>query len=321
MVHHWFNSEKRPREKALKLVVFERDERRAVGVVEPDDRIRPYRLSESEAAQGVQTVIEARLAGRLLPLADVAIAAESVRLIAPFPQPRRNIFCVGKNYHDHAHEFARSGFDSSVAPGAASGAVPDAPIVFTKVPQCVTGPFDPIFTDARVSPAVDYEAELCVVIGRGGRGIGKAEAMAHVWGYTIVNDVTARDLQARHKQWLIGKSQDSFCPMGPCAVTADEIDLADTSVRCWVNGELRQSANTRDLIFDLPTLIETLSAGITLLPGDLIATGTPAGVGIGFDPPRYLEPGDKVRIEIGGIGRIENEVREWSAEQRRGSAA
>jgi 2-keto-4-pentenoate hydratase/2-oxohepta-3-ene-1,7-dioic acid hydratase in catechol pathway len=324
---NWINGSSlvQSRERALKLVVFERDGRRAVGVVEPDDRIRPYRLSETEAAQGVQTVIEARLAGRLLPLADVTIAAASVRLIAPFPQPRRNIFCVGKNYRDHAHEFARSGFDSSVASGvtseAASGAVPDAPILFTKVPQCVTGPFDPILMEARVSPAVDYEAELCVVIGRGGRGIGKAEAMAHVWGYTIVNDVTARDLQARHKQWLIGKSQDSFCPMGPCAVTADEIDLADTSVRCWVNGELRQNANTRDLIFDLPTLIETLSAGITLLPGDLIATGTPAGVGIGFDPPRYLEPGDKVRIEIGGIGRIENEVREWSAEQRRGSAA
>jgi 2-keto-4-pentenoate hydratase/2-oxohepta-3-ene-1,7-dioic acid hydratase in catechol pathway len=301
----------------LKLVVFEREGHRGVGILEQDDRIRPYRLTDAEAAHGLQSVIEARLGGRILPLADVAFAAEGVKLIAPFPHPRRNIFCVGKNYYEHAHEFARSGFDSS----AASGAVPEAPIIFTKVPECVTGPFDPILMEARVSPAVDYEAELCVIIGKGGRGIPKAEAMAHVWGYTVVNDVTARDLQAKHKQWLIGKSQDSFCPMGPCAVTADEIDLADTPVRCWVNEELRQNANTRDLIFDVPTLIETLSAGITLLPGDLIATGTPVGVGIGFNPPRYLKPGDKVRIEIGGIGQIENEVRELSTQQRKGSAA
>jgi 2-keto-4-pentenoate hydratase/2-oxohepta-3-ene-1,7-dioic acid hydratase in catechol pathway len=301
----------------VKLAVFEREGRRGVGIWEQGDRIRPYRLTEAEATQGLQAVIEARLGGRILPLADVAFAVDGVKLIAPFPHPRRNIFCVGKNYYEHAHEFARSGFDSS----AASGAVPEAPIIFTKVPECVTGPFDPILMEARVSAAVDYEAELCVIIGKGGRAIPKSEAMAHVWGYTIVNDVTARDLQAKHKQWLIGKSQDSFCPMGPCAVTADEIDLTDTPVRCWVNEELRQNANTRDLIFDVPTLIETLSAGITLLPGDLIATGTPVGVGIGFNPPRYLKPGDKVRIEIGGIGQIENEVRELSAQQRKGSAA
>ncbi len=125
--------------------------------------------------------------------------------------------------------------------------------------------------------------------------------------------MTARDLQGKHKQWLIGKSQDTFCPMGPWAVTADEVDLADTPIRCWVNGELRQNANTRDLIFDIPTLIETISAGITLLPGDIIATGTPAGVGIGFNPPRYLQAGDVVRIEIGGIGVLENPVIETGA--------
>jgi 2-keto-4-pentenoate hydratase/2-oxohepta-3-ene-1,7-dioic acid hydratase in catechol pathway len=132
--------------------------------------------------------------------------------------------------------------------------------------------------------------------------------MSHVWGYTIVNDVTARDLQGRHKQWLIGKSLDSFCPMGPWAASADELDGTDTRVRCWVDGELRQDARTRDLIFDIPTLIETISAGITLLPGDIIATGTPAGVGIGFSPPRYLAPGNVVRIEIDGIGVLENPV-------------
>jgi 2-keto-4-pentenoate hydratase/2-oxohepta-3-ene-1,7-dioic acid hydratase in catechol pathway len=133
--------------------------------------------------------------------------------------------------------------------------------------------------------------------------------MAHVWGYTIVNDVTARDVQSRHKQWLIGKSFDTFCPMGPWAVTVDEIDLAGTTLRTFVNGEKRQDANTADLIFDVPAIIEALSAGITLIPGDIIATGTPAGVGIGFKPPRYLQHGDQVAVEISGIGRLENGVR------------
>ena len=188
-------------------------------------------------------------------------------------------------------------------------AVPEAPIVFSKVPECVVAPKAPIIVDPGVSTAVDYEAELAVIVGRGGRHIPAADALDHVWGYTIVNDVTARDIQGRHKQWLLGKSQDSFCPMGPVAATADEIDLSDTTVRCWVNGELRQDANTAQLIFDVPTLIETISAGITLYPGDIIATGTPAGVGIGFDPPKYLTGGDTVRIEIQGIGVLENPVR------------
>ncbi len=162
---------------------------------------------------------------------------------------------------------------------------------------------------AGVSTAIDYEAELAVIIGRGGKGIKAADAMNHVWGYTIVNDVTARDWQSRHQQWDMGKSFDTFCPMGPWLVSADECDGARTQVRCRVNGELRQSASTADLIFDIPTLIETLSAGITLYPGDVIATGTPVGVGIGFSPPRYLVPGDVVRVEIDGIGVIENPVR------------
>ena len=284
----------------MRLATFRSNGHRQVGRLTDDGQaIEPFDLGADSADAGLFALID-----KLPATAGAAIPLDQVRLEAPIPRPHRNIFCVGKNYFEHAHEFARSGFDSS----AQSGAVPDAPIVFSKVPESVTGPGDPILIDPGVSQAVDYEAELAVVIGRGGRGIRKRDALDHVWGYCIVNDVTARDLQGRHKHWLIGKSQDSFCPMGPWLVSRDEIDLADTRVRCWVNGELRQDANTRALIFDVPTLIETISAGLTLMPGDIIATGTPAGVGIGFDPPKYLRPGDVVRIEIGGIGVLENPV-------------
>jgi len=294
----------------MRFATFRSEGRRQVGVVDSDGRqIRPLALPAEAAESGVLAVVQRMARGAALPDLGAPVPISQVSLEAPFPRPQRNIFCVGKNYYEHAHEFAKSGFDSS----AASGAVPDAPIIFSKVPECVTAPGAPIRMDRKVSPAVDYEAELAVVIGNAGRGIAKADALDHIWGYTIVNDVTARDLQGRHKQWLLGKSQDSFCPMGPGAVTADEIDLADTAVRCWVNGDLRQDANTKALIFDVPTLIETISAGITLLPGDIIATGTPAGVGIGFNPPRYLAPGDKVRIEIAGIGVLENPVMEIGA--------
>jgi 2-keto-4-pentenoate hydratase/2-oxohepta-3-ene-1,7-dioic acid hydratase in catechol pathway len=264
----------------------------------------PLALDEVEAAHGVAALARRAAAGLPAPAEGEALSLAALTLLAPVPRPARNIFCVGKNYFDHAQEFAKSGFDSS----AAAGAVPKAPIIFSKVPECVIAPGEPIRIDPAVSTAVDYEAELAMIIGRGGRGITKEDALAHVWGYTIVNDVTARDLQGRHSQWLIAKSQDSFCPMGPYAVTADALDLADAEITCDVNGERRQASNTRLLIFDVPTLIATLSAGITLMPGDIIATGTPAGVGIGFDPPRYLRAGDVVRVTVPAIGTLENPV-------------
>ena len=227
-------------------------------------------------------------------------------VLAPIPVPRRNVFCVGKNYHEHAKEFARSGFDTSAAKGEMA---PEFPVVFTKPPSTVVADGARVMSFAELTSQLDYEAELAVIIGRPGRAIAKGEALAHVWGYTIVNDITARDLQQRHRQWFIGKSMDTFCPMGPWAVTADEVgDPADLSVKCWVNGELRQDANTRDLIFDIPTIIATISAGITLQPGDVIATGTPAGVGIGFDPPRFLKPGDTVSISIDRLGTLTNTI-------------
>lgn len=281
---------------------------RRVGLVTDDGvSIAPFDLALSDAQDGVLALI--RRNGRSLPLTLSPIPLSQVSLEAPIPVPRRNIFCVGKNYHDHAREFARSGFDTS----AANGAVPGNPILFSKVPESVISCGSAVIIDPNVSEAVDYEAELAVIIGKSGRGIAAKDAFEHVWGYTIINDVTARDLQARYSQWLIGKSQDTFCPMGPFAVTRDEIDIGNTAISCYVNGELRQRSNTGLLIFDIPTIIETLSAGITLQSGDVIATGTPAGVGVGFDPPKYLKGGDIVRIEIGGIGVLQNEIVERSA--------
>jgi 2-keto-4-pentenoate hydratase/2-oxohepta-3-ene-1,7-dioic acid hydratase in catechol pathway len=228
---------------------------------------------------------------------------ESVELLAPVPVPRRNVWCVGKNYRDHAVEFGRSGYDTPDR----SDALPERPIIFSKATTSVTGP------DALVHPGptreLDYEGELTVIIGRGGRGISREDAYDHVWGYTIINDVTARDVQRDHKQWLLGKSFDTHCPMGPYAVTADEIDdVTALELETTVNGERRQWAPLKDLIFDIPELISTISAGTTLLPGDLIATGTPAGVGLGFDPPRFLGSGDVVEVTVTGLGTLRNRI-------------
>jgi 2-keto-4-pentenoate hydratase/2-oxohepta-3-ene-1,7-dioic acid hydratase in catechol pathway len=225
--------------------------------------------------------------------------------LAPIPRPPKNVFCVGKNYHEHAKEFAGSGFD-----GGAKDVVPPFPVVFTKPHTAITGPGAPIPFDNDPTEGLDYEGELAVVIGRGGRRIAKGDALAHVFGYTLVNDVTARHLQKRHSQWVLGKGLDGFCPMGPAILTADEVpDPRALVLTTHVNGEKRQDAPVADLIFDIPTLIEAISAGITLEPGDVIATGTPVGVGIGFSPPKFLRPGDVVRVEVKEIGVLENVVR------------
>ncbi len=229
----------------------------------------------------------------------------SVKLQAPFPRPTKNILCVGKNYHDHAREFHNSGFDAS----AGANAIPEVPIIFTKWPNSVIGPGDAIPSANDYTNSVDYEGELTVVMGDGGRNITQKNAYKHVYGYTIINDVTARTLQNRHKQWFLGKSPDGFCPMGPCIVTADEIkDVTQLRLLTKVNGELRQDAYVSQLIFDIPRLIADISQVMTLEPGDLIATGTCAGVGIGFNPPKYLKPGDRVAITIEPIGTLENPV-------------
>jgi 2-keto-4-pentenoate hydratase/2-oxohepta-3-ene-1,7-dioic acid hydratase in catechol pathway len=233
------------------------------------------------------------------------IAASAVKIHAPFPRPAKNILCVGKNYHDHAREFHNSGFDAS----GGKDAIPELPIIFTKWPNSVIGPGEPIPSANDYTNSSDYEGELAVVIGEGGRNIDQARAFHHVYGYTIINDATARTLQSTHKQWFLGKSLDGYCPMGPCIVTADDIeDVTQLRLVTKVNGEIRQDAYVSQLIFDIPTLIETLSKVMTLEPGDLIATGTCAGVGIGFDPPKFLKAGDVVAITIDPIGTLTNPV-------------
>ena len=286
----------------MRLATFQVNGQRQVGVVAEDGQsLTPLKLEPGQARTGVQALIElggdlGQLAARL----GTPVPMRDVKLEAPLPLPRRNIFCVGRNYHAHAKELSASVFkDNSTNPES-------WPIIFTKVPECVVGPFDDVLLPIGVSEQIDYESELAIVIGTGGRNIARADAMQHVFGYTIINDVTARDVQMRHQQWDLGKSFDTFCPMGPWIVTADALNGRATRVRGWVNGELRQDAPTTDLIFDIPTLIETCSRGITLYPGDVIATGTPAGVGMGMKPPCYLKSGDVVRIEIDRLGVIEN---------------
>lgn len=285
----------------MRIATYQYQGRRHVGQVSADGRtVTAFELDD--ASRGAQPLIERAATGARMPMATGAVAPLSdVKLEAPLPRPFRNLWCVGRNYHAHAKELRETVFKDSAK------AVDQWPIVFTKVPECVIANGETVrLPGAAVSSQIDYEAELALVIGKGGKNITRADALSHVFGWTIVNDVTARDVQMRHQQWDMGKSFDTFCPMGPWIVTADELDGTDTRVRCWVNDELRQDARTTDLIFDIPTLIETVSRGITLYPGDVIATGTPAGVGMGLTPPSWLKTGDVVRIEIDGIGTLSN---------------
>ena len=274
-----------------------------VGTISPDGReATPLALALVDATRGALPLIEALARGESLPQpAGARLPVEAIEVMAPLYRPLRSLFCIGRNYRAHAAELATTVFRDSLPKEDAW------PIVFTKLADCVIGPHDAVrLPGAAITTQIDYESELAVVIGRGGRDIARSRAMDHVFGYTVVNDVSARDVQVRHQQWDLGKSFDTFCPMGPWITSADEMDGRDTRVRGWVNGELRQDGSTKDMIFDIPTLIETCSRGITLHPGDVIATGTPSGVGMGFKPPKWLAAGDVVRIEIDGIGAIEN---------------
>lgn len=296
----------------MKLACFSQGGRRGLGLVdEPAAMVHPVATPGDmvDLIAGFDALKSGlRPNGGGLPLAEV-------QLLAPIPAPRRNIFCVGKNYREHAREFAGSGYEAGAVKGAE---IDEFPAVFTKPASCVVGPAAIVPLHRHVATSIDYEAELAVVIGRGGRDIAAADAYGHVFGYTIVNDVTARDRQRNHKQWFMGKALDGFCPMGPWIVTADEVDARAMRVTCHVNGETRQDAVTADLIFDIPTLIETISLSVTLATGDVIATGTPEGVGIGFKPPRFLRDGDVVECAISGIGGIRNMVRRVDPARLRG---
>lgn len=222
-----------------------------------------------------------------------------IRWHAPIPRPPRNIFCLGQNYAGHAREAA-----------AARGRefkVPDVPIFFTKATTTVNGPYDPVSSYRSLTGQVDWEAELGVVIGTGGTNIRRDAALSHVFGYTVINDVSARDLQVSHKQFFKGKSLDGFCPMGPVIVTADEFgDPQAKEITCRVNGVVKQSGTTTDMIFSVAAIIEWLSQGLTLEPGDIIATGTPEGVGLGRTPPEFLQDRDVLETEVEGIGALRN---------------
>lgn len=278
----------------MRLVTFGYDGRTAVGRLDGDDIV---------TLDGVESMLDLIASGRM-PRDGARVPRREAAIRAPIPRPAKNILCVGKNYHAHASEFARSGFDAS-----AKEEVPEVPVIFTKLPTSVSDPGAGVSAAVDPTDSMDYEGELCVVIGPGGRDIKAADAFDHVFGYTIINDLTSRELQKRHRQWFIGKSLDGFCPMGPTLVTADEIpDPTRLRLITEVNGERRQDAPLTDLIFDIPTLVETLSAGITLEAGDIIATGTAAGVGIGYTPPRYLQVGDTVAITIEPIGTLETTI-------------
>lgn len=253
-----------------------------VGFIEAGDR----------ALKQAETVL-----ARSLPSTCLLLLSD-LKIKAPIERPRKNVYCVGLNYVAHNKEFQ-----------GAQKPLPEHPIVFTKPPMTVVGPGDSVNAYPHITSELDYEAELGVVIGKRGRDIKAHEVPSHIFGYTCINDITARDLQRKHAQWFIGKSLDGFCPIGPSILVRDGCAWPPAlRIESRVNGEVRQSSTTDQLIFDITRLIVTLSAGHTLEPGDILATGTPAGVGMSFDPPRFMHRGDVVEVEIEKIGILRNVI-------------
>jgi len=290
----------------MRFITFEHESLQSPGVWLDDGKVLDLRR-----ALGTNTLLEFIEAGpeavdavrRLVqaPAATSLLSQTSVTLVAPIPRPRKNVFAVGRNYSDHVAEGQR-------ARGLAI-ALPEHPQFFTMPPTAVVGPGAAVRYDPKVSDRLDYEVELGVVLGISARDIPAERAHHHIFGYTIVNDVTARDLQRRHDQWFKGKGLDTFCPMGPWIVHKDAIpDPQRLHLTMKVNGELRQSASTGTMIFSIATIIEALSQGMTLEAGDVIATGTPSGVGYAMDPPRYLRPGDEMECCIDAVGTLKNKV-------------
>ena len=235
------------------------------------------------------------------PPANALLALDRVALQAPIPKPRRNVFCVGRNYMDHVAEGDRTR-------GITNSEVPKYPQFFTKAADCVIAPGANVPTHEGVTKWLDYEVELVAIIGTAGRDIPKEKALEHVYGWTIGNDVTGRDLQRRHGQWFKGKSLDRSCPLGPVIVPASDLDAADLAIGLKLNGEQRQASRTSKMIFDVTEIIHQLSSGFTLLPGDVIMTGTPEGVGYAMQPPQTMKAGDVMELTIEGIGTLTNTI-------------
>ena len=301
----------------MKLLTFASDAGQHPGILIGDDTVLRLDLAlQKEGFPNISSLLdlieagpEALAAVRRLEGAshadqspDLYVPLSAVRLCAPIPRPRKNVFCVGRNYREHVTEAAKA--------RGKEVKIPEHPQYFTKPPLAVIGPTDDFLWDPEVTQKLDYEVELAVVIGKAGRNIPRERALEYVFGYTVVNDITARELQKRHDQWFKGKGLDGSCPMGPWIVDAQQIpNPQNVTVSLRVNGEERQHASTSMMIFDIQELISQLSQGLTLEPGDVIATGTPSGVGFAMDPPRLLGDGDLVEAEVSGIGKLANRIR------------
>ena len=288
----------------MKLVTYRLSGAEHVGALTADGKgVLPLPAADMNTLIETMTPADLRSAaaaaerGGAVPLSDV-------ELLAPIPRPRQDVVCLGMNYRDHAEESARYSADAFTKSSTAA-------VYFSKRVSEAGKPDGVIPRHAGLTDRLDYEAELAVVLGKAARDVKAADAADYIFGYTVLNDVSARDLQTGHKQWYFGKSLDGFTPMGPCIVTADEFDTypPKMGIRSFVNGEKRQDSNTGLQIFDIDHVIHELSQGMTLKAGTIIATGTPAGVGMGMDPPQFLKPGDTVRCEIDGIGSLTNTVR------------
>lgn len=275
----------------------------ALTLIGPDSLLEL--IEHYEQAQPILQAIQDKAAGRawseVKTFASIGAVhlLTAVQLTAPIPRPRKNVICLGLNYAAHVQEAnALRGFTTAAS---------DPPAVFTKAPTSINGPYSEIVIDPAVSEQIDWEAELAVVIGTGGKYIREEDALSHVFGYTVLNDVSARDIQFRHKQYFLGKSLDGYCPMGPWLITADEIpDPQQLPVLLRVNGVTKQEGNTNQMIYTVAQAIAMLSNGMTLEPGDIIATGTPSGVGFARKPPEFLKAGDIMETEITGIGLLRN---------------
>ncbi len=286
----------------MKLITYEHNEQIKIGMVQGQDVVDLSRV--------VPTMLDfiglgldgLKLAEELGKTAVSPLPLAAIKLHAPIPTPPRNVMCLGWNYAEHAAE-------SAATKGLEIKELPKLPIVFTKATTAVNAPYGDILLDTAVSDQLDWEAELAIIIGKQGKNILRDEAMAYIFGYTVLNDISARDLQKGGKQFFKGKSLDGSCPIGPWIVTADEIpNPQNLRITSRVNGVTKQDSNTRHMIFDIPAIIAYLSRGMTLLPGDIIATGTPSGVGFARTPPEFLRPRDVVECEIENIGIIRNQI-------------